>query len=207
MLHTLAESNPLRNPLFRSVPLGGILLPMDLVEERRLVMPVICPGCGLSHEALDLPAPDELTATGECVFEYGTVSATFYTEPLLVSKRQHMVDAYACQHPAVTTRRAVQRTALSLMTLDLVFGAGMDVAHGPRAHQLMMRHHPDIFTPLVKPDMTGTLTYRHVAAVSEDLAAVVVAQEEWARSVWNAWVEHHAQVRAWNEQLVPQLLR
>ena len=160
-----------------------------------------CPGCGLVHPDLGLDPPVDLDATGECAREFGSVSEYFYRVPELVPMRQYVVDGYACQHPSVATRRAVQTTALCLMTLDLVVEAGLGVELGPRLHKLMMERHPDVFFALPRPDLAGTLTHRHLAV---DPARLADRAREWAESVWHAWREQHAQVRAWNRLIVPQ---
>ncbi len=166
---------------------------------------IACPGCGLVHESTGLEPPRDLDATGECARDFGTISAAFYETPSLVPRRQYVVDAYAAQHPSTASRRAVQSTALGLMTLDLVFEVGVDVEFGPRLHTAMMRDHPSLFTPLPRPDLSGALTYRHLAPhVGTD--ALAAAAREWAASVWGAWREHRAQIRAWNEALVPEWL-
>lgn len=165
-----------------------------------------CPGCGLGHEALDLEPADDLDATGECAREFGSVSAPFYAEAALVPHRQYVVDAYACQHPSVQSRRAVQTTALCLMTLDLILDVGLDVSLGSRLHQQMMRKHPAVFVPLRKPDLVGTLNHRHLARAQTDQTSLEGAAREWAESVWQAWRGHHDQVRQWNRALVPEWL-
>lgn len=167
---------------------------------------VTCPGCGLGHEALDLEPVNNLDATGECAQAFGGISAPFYTKIALVPQRQYVVDAYACQHPSSSNRRAVQSTALSLMTLDLVLSVGLDVALGPRLHQQMMRKHPAVFFPLAKPDLADTLTYRHLTRAQAQQKSLERAARQWAESVWQAWRGHHGQVRQWNRLLVPQWL-
>lgn len=72
-------------------------------------------------------------------------------------------------------------------------------------HQEMMRTHPDVFVPLPAPDLTSALTHRHLGAGPREEYAV--RAREWARSVWEAWAPQHAQVRAWNELLVPHRVR
>lgn len=127
--------------------------------------------------------------------------AEFY-QPDLFSCRQYVVDAFACQHPKSSTRRGIQATALCLMTMDLYFECGHDVALGAQLHQEMMRSHPDIFFVLDAPDLTGALTHRHVSsAEARDLYPV--RAREWAHSVWEAWTAHHEQIREWNVRTVP----
>ena len=163
-----------------------------------------CPGCGLLHEPADLDRPQDLLASGECAQEYAAAASCFYADPGLVPLRQHVVDAYACQHPLATTRRGVQTTALCLMTLDLVVECGLDVALGSALHQEMVRTRP-AFVALPAPDLSATLTYRHLDSAASPQARGRQARE-WAESVWQAWAAHHAQVRRWNQLLVPHRL-
>lgn len=164
-----------------------------------------CPGCGLLHEAGGLDPPQDLLATAECADQYADVVSSFYSDPGLVPLRQYVVDTYACQHPLGTTRRGVQTTALCLMTLDLVLERGLDAALGSTLHQEMMRKRPDFFVTLAAPDLRTALTYRHLSGAPIRQAQGGRARE-WAQSVWDAWTEHHAQVRQWNQLLVPHRL-
>jgi hypothetical protein len=164
---------------------------------------VTCPGCGLVHPDLHLPPVPERAMTGECAADAAPVQAAFYDRDL-APFRQFVVDALAAQHPSTDTRRAVQTTALCLMTMDLYFECGQSVTEGSRMHQEMMRTHPAVFTPLDSPDLTRSLTHRHVSGGSMGYAQ---RAEQWARSVWEAWAPHHRQIRAWNEQLVPHWVR
>ncbi|OKI85091.1 DUF5946 family protein [Micromonospora sp. CB01531] len=161
---------------------------------------ITCPGCGLTHTDRGLPVVPNRAATGECVAEAGAVQAAFYA-PDLLGYRQYVVDAYACLHADPSTRIGVQATALCLMTMDLYLECGQPVSEGSILHQEMIRTRPDIFTPLPAPDLDGVLTQRHLLAAPHSQYAALAA--EWARSVWDAWSDHHAQVRAWNQLLVP----
>lgn len=165
---------------------------------------VRCPGCGLAHPSRGLPARTGLAASGECHAEAGQVLAAFY-EPDLVTVRQYVVDAYACTHPDTSLRVGVQTTALCLMTLDLYLRCGQPVADGSRLHGEMMRHHPQVFVALEPPSFAGVPTHRLLLDATRDRYPALA--EQWARRVWEAWSPHHAQVRAWNELLVPDRVR
>lgn len=166
---------------------------------------VRCPGCGLLHAATGLDTAQDLRASGECAEQYAAAVSCFYSDPSLVPLRQYVVDAYACQHPLAATRRGVQTTALCLMTLDLVLECGLDVALGPRLHQEMMRERRGAFTALAAPDLRTALTHRHLLTAPSQHTRGERARE-WAQSVWDAWTEHHRQVRQWNQLLVPHRL-
>lgn len=113
---------------------------------------VVCPGRGLLHVALGLDGPQNLHASGECAAQYAATVSCFCSEPDLVPQRQHVVDAYACQHPLATTRRGVQTSARCPMTLDLVLDRGLDVALGSALHRKMMHTRPEVFAALATPD-------------------------------------------------------
>ena len=167
-------------------------------------MTTICPGCGLAHVDLGLPAVPESSASGECAQEAGHVQAAFY-QPELYELRQYVVDAYICLHPDGSTRRGNRSTALCLMTMDLYLEAGQPVSEGAAMHQEMAEAGMGPFATLEPPDLSDAFTHRHLAgAATEHLPRLA---EEWARSVWEAWSPHHDQVRAWNRALVPHRLR
>lgn len=165
---------------------------------------VACPSCGDAYPDLGLPAPADLRASGECRAASAERFAPFYAAPL-VGHRQLVVDAYACTHPDAGTRKGAQATALSLMTLDLMLECGQPVADGSAMHHEMMRAGPPTFPALAAPSLAGVPTSRIVEGRSAgELPAIA---REWAEAVWAAWSDHHGQVRAWNEQLVPQRVR
>lgn len=164
------------------------------------VAKIQCPSCGLTHLAGGLPKPRGILASGECHAASSEVLAAFY-QPSLVSERQYVVDAYACTHPENTTRLGVQTTALCLMTLDLSLECGQPVAEGSAMHQEMMRQHPDFFTPLEIPPLEQLPTYEMFWEAPQTEYRILA--REWAEQIWQAWSPHHAQIRAWNLQLVP----
>lgn len=91
------------------------------------------------------------------------------------------------------------------MTMDLYLGVGQPVSDGSAMHQEMAVARTRPFEALGPPSMSDVLTHRHLAKTPmEQLPRLA---EEWARSVWQAWSTHHAQVRAWNRELVPHRLR
>lgn len=131
----------------------------------------------------------------------GEYLARFYQHDLMAA-RQYVVDAYACTHPDVSTRRGIQTTALCLMTMDLYLNCGQSVADGSLMHQEMMRAGASGFTALRRPPVGSCPTYRVLAKHSgRDGAAVA---RGWAAAVWDAWAPHHAQVREWNIRWVPE---
>lgn len=59
------------------------------------------------------------------------------------------------------------------------------------------------FRWLEPPSYRGALTVRDVHAVADDPDAHGRLVGAWAEGVWQMWVRHHAQVRAWAAELRP----
>ncbi len=156
-----------------------------------------CLGCGLTHEPAGMPRPAERNATGECFEEYGLLLARSSSTPGYRPVHQLVVDAYTCQHPAGRSRREVQSTALSLMTLCLFCEEGEDPADGSWLHAMMMRGRPGFFRRLDPPNLTGLLTHRDVSGAQCPSQHAELAWS-WATSVWSVWESHHPTVREWN---------
>ncbi len=165
---------------------------------------VTCPGCGLSHERRGLAREAGLAASGECRAESGLVLSAFY-EPDLVDLRQHVVDAYACTHPDISTRRGRMTTGLCLMTLDLYLECGQPVSDGSRMHQEMMRAGAGDF-PALDPPPPGTAP-THRLLTEAPRATYAELSRIWGAAVWAAWEQHHTQVREWNLRWCPHRVR
>lgn len=102
------------------------------------------------------------------------------------------VDAYSLQHPGQYMRSgksvAAHLTGLCA-ALEHEDGRTMN-----RAVQQWLSGNPAIDKPAHLPAQRGDLTIDHVhaAATPEEHAARV---REWARSVWEAWSDHHTLAR------------
>ena len=155
-----------------------------------------CPGCGLVAPGTGAPPPAQHGASAACVERDGELLARSYADPTLRGVHQLLVDAYAAQHPAGTTRREVQTLALSLMTLCLVVEDGVDPARGPALHREMVAHRP-AFARLAPPPLRGLMTVADVLA-ARDAAEHERLVRERGRQVWQAWAPHQAAVWAWN---------
>lgn len=159
-----------------------------------------CPGCDLILPRVDGPTHAYLGSTPACWALYGEVLAREFQDRSLFGVHQLTVDAYAVQHPGVEQRRTIQSVAVHLMTLALWVEDGADPRAGSVLHARMVAR-PD-YTWLEPPRPNGTLTVAdvHRATAGEHRGAV----EAWARSVWQAWDEHHPTVREWiRERLGP----
>ena len=107
------------------------------------------------------------------------------------------VDAYAVQHPGVDTPQARNSVGIHLSRLLLLFERGWSIerANASMTAITAKKHAYPWLTPPADP---GVLTVLHpLAATSPEEHGDRV--EQWARSVWTAWSQHHALVRKWCE--------
>ena len=156
-----------------------------------------CRGCGGEFDEGDGPTHAYMLSSPGCWAPYGEVLAREYQDPAYMRLHRLTVDAYAVQHPGVDTQQARNSVGVHLSRLSLFFERGWPIS---RVNDAMpeitakKKHYPWL-TP---PEQLGALTVKHVLAArtpAEHEAAV----EQWARSVWDAWEQHHATVRGWLE--------
>ena len=111
-------------------------------------------------------------------------------EPAHYIVHQHVVDAYAAQTADENTKPIT--LVFALAGLYLHFEKGMTGPEAQQAHIRMARARKDWpRLPLVKD--RGTMTASDViqyASGPERDAAI----KQWAKSVWEAWRDHHARV-------------
>ena len=163
-----------------------------------------CPGCGLimlsEAPALtpssDTTYPDGLIASPGCRRLFEQLLARDYSDARYRRLHQLVVDSYAAQHGRGESRRQIQTTALSLMTLCLFVEDGADPSAGPRLHRLMVANRPDFFW-LAPPEFTDESTVADVSDAGDE-AEYEKRLRKWAAEVWAAWAPHHETIRAWN---------
>nr|AQM75240.1 serine/threonine protein kinase [Streptomyces sp.] len=134
-----------------------------------------------------------------CGPAYLELLALSYNAPERQPHHQLLVDSYSVQHPGGEDPVATQRLSICLMTLYLFLERGADPQHGPQLHRRMV--HRARFTRLEPhpsaQDLHKKLTAADVAAA--DATEYGKQLRAWAGDVWDAWREHHAQVRAWTD--------
>ncbi|MCZ9346286.1 DUF5946 family protein [Streptomyces sp. TRM76130] len=138
--------------------------------------------------------------TGGCAHcgpAYLELLALSYNDPERRPHHQLLVDSYNVQHPGGEDLVATQRLSICLMTLYLFLERGADPQHGPQLHRRMV--HKARFTQLgshpTAQDLHNRLTATDVVAADDTEYGKQL--RAWAGEVWDAWREHHAQVRAW----------
>jgi hypothetical protein len=163
-------------------------------------MSVTCPGCGAVVPEVD--ETDRHTYVGAapgCWLLYTEVLAREYSDIRYTPAHQLTVDTYAVQHPGVEERRSAQSVAIHLVGLCLTLERGRSPLELPRLRQRLAAP-KRVFPWLQPPPSVGALTVLDVhqsATPAEHRERV----NEWARSAWEAWSPHYAQVRAWADEL------
>ena len=162
---------------------------------------VTCPGCGARVPASSGPTHAYLGEAPGCWALYGEVLAREYSDYRFGRVHHLTVDSYAAQHPGRPERRTIQSVAVHLVGLYLSLECGAAPNALARARQATADASAR-FHWLEPPESRGDITVLDVHAAGDDDAdAHARVVKEWAASVWQAWTPHHAQVRAWAEEL------
>jgi hypothetical protein len=161
---------------------------------------VTCPGCGAAvPDVEEMREHPYIGSSPGCWLLYSEVLAREYGDLRYTPAHQLTVDAYAVQHPGVPERRTAQSVAIHLAGLCLSLERGRGPMELPRLRQRMAPP-KRVFPWLAPPDSIGDVTVVDVHA-AETPEAHRAAVDRWARSAWEAWSPHHAQVRAWADEL------
>jgi hypothetical protein len=162
---------------------------------------VICPGCGARVPAFSGPTHAYIGAAPGCWALYGEVLAREYSDFRYGRVHHLTADTYAAQHPGQKERRTIQSVAVHLIGLYLSLERGVEPGELTRVRQATADY-SDNFHWLEPPASPGAITVVHVHSAGEDDAdAHGRVVNEWAASVWQAWSAHHAQIRAWAQEL------
>lgn len=154
-----------------------------------------CPGCGGVFPDTEGPVHRYMHGSPGCWAAFGEVLAREYSDPALMPVHRLSVDAYAVQHPGDTSRQAVQSVGLHLVRLCLFLERGL-APEAANAAMLQAGEHKAAIAWLPRPPHLGRVTVKDVRA-AVGAAAHAEAVRAWARSAWDAWSLHHAQVRLW----------
>jgi len=163
-----------------------------------------CYGCGgLFPEAppsgTTAPTHPYILSSPGCWQAYGELLAREYQDARYMRVHRLTVDAYAAQHPGVDTPQARNSVGIHLSRLLLLFERGWPIERANAAMLAITAKKRD-YPWLPPPTQLGSVTVLHPlgATTPEEHAERV---EEWARSVWDAWAEHHPSVRTWCEAI------
>ncbi len=160
-----------------------------------------CSGCGVELPAVTGPVHRYIESSPSCWAAYGQVLAREYSDRAYLAAHRLTVDAYAAQHPGRPSPQSIQSVAVHLISLHAVLER--QLPH-PAATQLVRRCVDRMhFHWLDPPPQRGYLTVSSVLAARSP-EEHVHAVDRWARSVWQAWCMHHAQLLEWAEQAMKQ---
>lgn len=154
-----------------------------------------CAGCRGLFEDIGGPTHRYMASSPGCRAAYGEVLAREYGDPSYADVHRLTVDAYAAQHPGRPSPQSTKSVGVHLVRLCLILEEGLDVRLANDA-MLSVTKMKGQFVWLRPPSSLGPIT------VADVLAARTVEQHrravrDWAASVWTAWSEHHAVIRAW----------
>jgi hypothetical protein len=158
-----------------------------------------CCGCNEEFPAIDGPTHAYMLSSPGCWAAYGELLVKEYQDRRYAPLHRLSVDTYAVQHPGVDTPQARNSVGIHLSRLYLMLEFGWPIEHANDA-MLSITAKKKSYPWLTPPLSRGSLTVKQVLLASdpeEHLAAV----GRWARSVWQAWAEHHETVRQWNRSL------
>lgn len=142
----------------------------------------VCPACGVT-------VPGGRSGCEELFHE---VIAREFGDYRYFRVHRLTVDAYSLQHPEQYMRSG--KSFAAHLTGMCAAQEYEDAQAINRAVQQWLSSNPTVEKPADLPEQRGDLTVDHVhAAAAPEEHAVHVRQ--WARSVWEAWSDHHALAR------------
>lgn len=153
-----------------------------------------CLGCGALVPDVDGSTHEYMLSAPGCWSFFNEVAVQQY-EIASFDLRRLAVDAYAVQHPGTTDRRAIQSVAVHLISLYFVLERGLKPSE---ATDKMRRALTDKsrFVWLEPPPSMGDITVVDMVNISDPTEHKAMVNR-WARSAWQAWSTHHAQIRQW----------
>jgi hypothetical protein len=161
-----------------------------------------CPGCGLAAAGPGIPLDRPFNASPQCWALHAELLGLELSSPSLVGRyHQLTVDAYGAQHAGPPT--GALRVAYSLAGLMLALERGWSGPEVRAFHQRMGRPEP-WWPSFPRPAGAARLTVADVVAAGARAGSVdghARLVQRWAGSVWDAWRDRHADVRALVDRL------
>lgn len=156
---------------------------------------MLCCGCAENFPEVDGPTHSYMLSSPGCWAAYGELLAREYQDAAYWPLHRLTVDTYAVQHPGVDVHQARNSVGIHLSRLCLLFERGWPIERANGA-MLAITAKKMSYPWLAPPENRGSLTVKHLLA-ARNPQQHLVAVEQWARAVWQAWAEHHATVREW----------
>jgi hypothetical protein len=153
-----------------------------------------CLGCGALVPDIEGPTHEYMLAAPGCWSLFNQVAVQQY-KIASFDLRRMTVDAYAVQHPGTTDRRAVQSVAVHLTSLYFVLERGLMPTEATDKMRIALTD-KSRFVWLEPPSSLGEITVVDVVNITDPTEHEAMVKR-WAHSVWEAWGEHHDQIRKW----------
>ncbi len=164
---------------------------------------VRCAGCGGLVADVKGPTHRYMASAPGCWEAYGDLVVRAAQQPAATALRHTHVDCFAAQHPtaAATDRRQRQSVAVHLVALCLHLEhhiAGVHLAPLRQQVSHRTRHAASLgdWPFLEPPGHLGDIRAIDLQGAA-DARQLVDLGERWPITVWQAWAEHHEQVREW----------
>lgn len=156
---------------------------------------VTCFGCGGPVPDIEGPTHRYMESSPGCWAWYGEVLAKEYSNIQYASVHGLTVDAYAVQHPTNTSPQNIQSVAIHLMSLCAIFEMNMERHQAPKLLKELSQNKGK-YERLSPPDSMGNITVADVYKAKNAPEHKQLVQD-WAKSAWMAWSDHHATVKKW----------
>ncbi len=156
---------------------------------------VACPQCGALVPDIDGPRHVYVPSAPGCWAAFGALRADEMQRFPGSPENNLIVDTYMAQHPGDgTDRRDRQSVFVHLASLCAVLERGGTPARSPDVLRRVLASRTD-YPILERAHGPGQLTLLDVAGAA-DQAEHDSRARAWAASVWDAWRDHHVEIRA-----------
>ena len=157
-----------------------------------------CPGCGLTLPDSYVDPPDRFNATGACWQLFSDLSCYSVAKQDAGFIHQHVVDAYAAQHPGGTTRNLT--VAFGLIGLYLALEKGYMGKEKQKAHMRIAKIRKD-WPRLEPPTQPAAITVLDVLRLPDGPEKDAMIRQ-WMVAVWESWADRQARVRETTDGLI-----
>lgn len=179
---------------------NNLTIQKNQVTQKNLIE---CYGCGALVTNSNEPRHAYIGSDSGCWEIFCEVLAKEYMNYNDLWKSHRLtVDTYAAQHPGKPERKAIQSVYIHLSRLYLQLEKGVS---GKQANDFMKNvgQYKHEYHELNAPDFSGVLTVTDVAKAA-DMAEHKLLVEKWAKGVWDAWSEHHNEIKAFADKVLEE---
>ncbi len=158
-----------------------------------------CPGCGALTPKVDGPTHRYIGASGGCWAAYGALAEKEAGDFRYARLHQLTVAAYCAQHPGTPSPQSIRSVAVHLVGLYLQLECGLypEKLYAGRQRIASFGKQGKLnLTRLEPPALPGEVTVLDVLDATNLIKHAELSRER-AKSVWEAWADHHNTVRRW----------